>query len=192
MTRLIRPIGLTITLAAALLLLASPAPAVERDPCAAAIGWAEQIVASTQLPPPVGWTVVYECGPHDGMLGYADRPTRTVTIWTGATDRPSWLAWAYVHETAHAYDFALLEPDDQALWRGARGISPDPDWWGPREVSAEEWAALPSEDFAEVFAACWLGELPPDWPWRVSHAGPPGDAECQVMQVLTGLTRAVE
>lgn len=186
MTTITRPIGLTATLGAAVLLLAAPAPAAEPDPCMVATEWAQEVVAATQLPPPAGWTFVYECDRADGnrKLGWADRDDQTITLWIGATDREAWIAWTYVHEAAHAYDLATMTPDDRAFWRGVRGISREPDWWGERGLPAHEWAALPSEDLAEVFAACWLGEIPTDWPWRVAHAGPPGDGECQIVMHL--------
>jgi len=97
----------------------------------------------------------------DSRAAY-DPDTATVTVRVPGT--PAMLQSALVHEWAHHVEFQCEEQRElRRAFLVAQGLPPDTPW-RPDDVSVEmptsEWAAIPSEQYAEATVALVLGGRP--------------------------------
>jgi hypothetical protein len=106
----------------------------------------------------------------DSRAGY-DPNTATVTVQVPGT--PAKLQSALVHEWAHHVEFQCREHQAlRAAFLAAQGLPPDTPWrpdgaLGNRSTS--EWAAEPSEQYAEATVELVLGRRPLPAPAQVSR-----------------------
>jgi len=97
----------------------------------------------------------------DSRAGY-DPDTATVTVYVPGT--PAMLQSALVHEWAHHVEFQCPEQEEmRAGFLAAQRLPPDTPWRPdelPAGLSTDQWAALPSEQFAEATVELVLGGRP--------------------------------
>lgn len=174
-----------LAIAGAVATLAIPAPAeAEPDACHTATAWAERALFVADLPPlPAGWTIELGCGQPD-QLGQADRATQTITVWPEQFGDADQLEWTALHETAHAYDHEYLTAASRDRWMSVREL--DRPWRHDDRDDNAGWLETPSEDFAQSYAWCRVGER---WEWaRDQFTGgwvPPTAGQCDLMRELT-------
>jgi hypothetical protein len=101
--------------------------------------------------------------------GY-DPATATVTVQVPGT--PAKLQSALVHEWAHHVEFQCREHQAlRAAFLAAQGLPPDTPWRPDGTLanrSSSEWAAAPSEQYAEATVELVLGRRPIPAPARVT------------------------
>jgi hypothetical protein len=106
----------------------------------------------------------------DSRAGY-DPKTATVTVQVPGT--PAKLQSALVHEWAHHVEFQCTEHQAlRAAFIAAQGLPPDTPWRPEGALSngsTGEWAAAPSEQYAEATVELVLGRRPMPAPARVSR-----------------------
>ncbi len=94
--------------------------------------------------------------------GDYDPDTATVTVRVPGT--PAMLQSALIHEWAHHVEFQCpAHVDLRPAFLVAQGLSPDTPWRpsrAPTTMSADEWADIPSEQYAEAVIELVLGGRP--------------------------------
>ncbi len=97
----------------------------------------------------------------DSRAGY-DPDTATVTIQVPAT--AAMLQSGLIHEWAHHIEFQCpAHKELRPAFLAAQGLPPDTPWRAeglPANLSAREWAQIPSEQYAEATVEVVLGAQP--------------------------------
>ncbi len=120
------------------------------------------------------WTIEY-LGPLPGYRGNTNLPTRTISVYVGASDTVASVAEVLAHEAGHALDITYLDDQARIAWLEARGV-PDRAWWPANGVNDFDTGA---GDFSEAVAFWLLGS-----PSRSTLAGNPTPEQIALLEQL--------
>lgn len=120
----------------------------------AAIVEAEQrFDGATRFP---DWSIL-RAGAFGGTGGSTDATGKTISIYANRGRTVEEFTVTILHEWGHVVDIELLDAVDRAAYLELRGFDPATEWDAISSHRIEDWAASPSEDFAEVLVVAWTG-----------------------------------
>lgn len=144
-----------------------------------AIVAAEQLFDGTSRFP--DWSIM-RSGAFGGTGGSTDAVGKTISVYANRGRTVDEFTVTILHEWGHVVDLELLDAGDRAAYLELRGYDPATEWDANDTHRIEDWAASPSEDFAEVMVVAWTGGE-----HQVRTTAPAGQPSAEVVAATVAL-----